>query len=310
MFVNVPIGIVTALLCMRYLPDGKGWIQNRHLDVPGALTVTSGTILLVYGLTNAANVGFASPWTFVPMLVSAVVLGAFLLIESRSKAPLMPLSFIRRGSVLTANTLALVLTSIVGGISVIITYYYQYVLGYSALDAGLFVIPPGLIFLFVGGWGAPRFVNRFGAKRTLIFSSAFIALGTLLLTTISATGTYLSTVPGLLVWSLGASIGFPAVNIAAVAGTKPGEEGLAAGVVNTSFRVGFPVGLAVLLTIANTFDPPTSAAGIVAGFQVALFAGVLLGVLGFLIALMLKDVKPQWGSPSGDQGQQTHQMPT
>jgi MFS family permease len=307
MFVNVPIGIVTALLCTRYLPGGKGWLQNQHLDVPGALTVTAGIILLVYGLTNAASVGFASSWTLVPLLVSAAVLGAFLAIESRSKAPLMPLGFIRRGSVLTANALALVLTSIVGGISFIVTIYFQNILGYSPLYAGLFVLPPALIFFLVGGWGASRFVNRFGARRTLIFSSALVAIGTLMLTPISPSGSYLSTLPGLLVWALGASIGFPAVNIAAVAGTRHGEEGLAAGVVNTSFRVGFPIGLAVLLTIANVFDPPPTGpataiaakAGVVAGFQVALFAGVLLGVLGFVLAWKLKDVKPAWGQGEG-----------
>jgi MFS family permease len=294
MFVNVPIGIVTALLCARYLPGGKGWLQNQHLDIPGALTVTSGMILLVYGLTNAANptLGFGSAWTIAPLLVSAGVLGAFLLVESRSKGPLMPLGFIRRGSVLTANALALVLTSIIGGVGIIITYYYQYVLGYSPLYAALFVLPPALILFFVGGWGASRFVNRFGARRSLIFSFALLAIGVLMLTPISAQGSYLTTVPGLLVWAIGASIGFPAVNIAAVAGTKHGEEGLASGMVNTSFRMGFPVGLALLLTVANVFDPAPT--GIVAGFQAALLAGALLGVLGFFIALRLKDVKPSW----------------
>ena len=105
---------------------------------------------------------------------------------------------------------------------------------------------------------------------------------------------------------MGASIGMPAVNIAAVAGTKHGEEGLASGVINTSFRVGFPVGLAILLTVAGAFDPPPAApasalakaAAVVAGFQVALFAGALLGLLALAIAFKLKDVKPQWG-PAG-----------
>ena len=292
MFVNVPIGIVTAILCTRYLPGGAGWLKNQHLDIPGALTVTGGTILLVYGLTNAAGLGFTSVWTFVPLLVSVAFLGSFLFVESRSKAPLMPLGFIRRGSVLKANAIALVLTSVVGGISFIMTQYFQNVLGYSALDAGLLVLPPALIFFFVGGWGAARIINRLGMKRTMMISSGLIAVGTLLLTPISATGSYLVVLPGLLVWAFGASIGMPTVNIIAVAGTKHGEEGLASGVINTSFRVGFPVGLAVLLTVAGAFDPPSA---IVAGFQVALFAGALLGALGFLLTLLLKDVKPSWG---------------
>ena len=301
MFVNVPIGIVTALLCVRYLPGGAGWLKNQRLDIPGALTVTAGTILLVYALTNAANpaLGFTSAWTVVPILASVASLGSFLLIESRSKAPLMPLNFIRRGSVLRANAIALVLTSIVGGISFIMTQYFQNILHYSPLDAGLLVLPPALVFLFVGGWGAARLISRLGTKRTMMASSALIALGTLMLTPISPTGSYLVVLPGFMVWAFGASIGMPTVNIIAVAGTKHGEEGLAAGVINTSFRVGFPVGLAVLLTVANAFDPPSNAAGIVAGFQVALVAGALLGVLGLLLTLLLKDVKPSWGHGDG-----------
>jgi MFS family permease len=297
MFVNVPIGVIALILCQKYMPGGKGWLQNQHLDVPGALTVTSGTILLVYGLTNAAGLGFSSLLTVAPLLLSVALLAGFLVIESKSKAPLMPLSFIRRGSVLTANATALVLTSVVGGIGFIIPNYFQGILHYSALDSGLLTLPPALIFFIVGGWGGPRLLNRLGARRTILISSVFIALGTLLLTPMSPTGSAFVLMPGLMVWALGASIGFPAVNIAAVAGTQHGEEGLAAGVVNTSFRVGFPVGLAVLLTVASVFDPPSTPAGIVAGFQVAMLAAAVLGVLGFLLALRLKDVKPQWGSP-------------
>jgi MFS family permease len=308
MFVNVPVGIIAVILTLRYLPGrsgGGGWLKDRQLDIPGALTVTGGIILLVYGLTNAAGVGFASPWTLAPLLLSAVLLGTFLAIESRSKAPLMPLSFIRRGSVLTANALALVLTSVVGGIGFIIPVYFQNILHFSAIESGVLSLPPALIFFVVGGWGASRLVNRLGAKRVLLLSSALISVGTLLLTPMSPNGSWQVLMPGFLVWALGASIGFPAMNIAAVAGTKHGEEGLASGVVNTSFRIGFPVGLAVLLTVAGAFDPPPTgpasptaiAAGIVAGFQVAMVAAALLGVLGFLIALRLKDVKPMWGPP-------------
>ncbi len=308
MFVNVPIGVVTALLCTRYLPGEAGWLKDQHLDIPGALTVTAGTVLMVYGLTNAANpsLGFTSAWTVVPLLVSSGFLGSFLFIESKSRAPLMPLGFIRRGSVLTANALALVLTSIVGGISFMMTIYFQDILGYSPLQAGLLVLPPALIFFSVGGWGAARIVDRYGVRKTLMLSSALVAIGVLLLTPISATGSYVVALPGLLVWATGASVGMPAVNIAAVAGTKQGEEGLASGVINTSFRVGFPVGLAILLTVAGAFDPPPAApasalakaAAVVAGFQVAFFVGALLGLLALVIAFKLDDVKQQWG-PSG-----------
>jgi len=296
MFINVPIGIGATILCQRYFPIGGGSLQNQHLDIPGALTVTSGTMLLVFGLTNAAGLGFTSVLTYIPLIASVLVLGLFLLIESRSVSPLVPLSFIRRGSVLTANILALVLTSVVGGVGFIIPVYFQNILGYSALDSGLLTLPPALIFFVVGGFVASRLVNKFGAKKILLVSSGLVAIGTLLLTPMSPNGNPFILMPGLLIWALGASIGFPAISIAAVAGTKPGEEGLASGVVSTSSRMGFPIGLAILLTVAGAFDPPSSAAGIVAGFQVAVVAASLIGVLGFLIALRLKDVKPAWAS--------------
>ena len=300
MFINVPIGIGATILCQRYFPIGGGSLQNQHLDIPGALTVTSGTMLLVFGLTNAAGLGFTSVLTYIPLIASVLVLGLFLLIESRSVSPLVPLSFIRRGSVLTANILALVLTSVVGGVGFIIPVYFQNILGYSALDSGLLTLPPALIFFVVGGFVASRLVNKFGAKKILLVSSGLVAIGTLLLTPMSPNGNPFILMPGLLIWALGASIGFPAINIAAVAGTKPGEEGLASGVVNTSSRMGFPIGLAILLTVAGAFDPPSagtpSAAGIVAGFQVAVITASLIAVLGFLIALRLKDVKPAWAS--------------
>ncbi|MDE1852416.1 MAG: MFS transporter [Thaumarchaeota archaeon] len=307
MFVNVPIGIVAIILSRRYLPSADGWLKNPHLDVPGAATVTAGTMLLVYGLTNAAILGLASSLTTVPIILSVFVLAAFLLIESRSKLPLMPLSFISRGSVLAANTLALVLASIVGGISFILTIYLQTILGYSPIYAAIGTLPGALIFFFVGGWGAARIIDRIGARRTLLASSALVTAGVAFLIPISPQGSYFTILPGMLVWALGASIGFPAVNIAAVAGTKHGEEGLASGVVNTSFRVGFPIGLAVLLTVAGAFDPSSgtgsvNAASTVTGFQYALVAGTLLGVLGFAIAFFIKDVKgpsESWGEGPG-----------
>jgi EmrB/QacA subfamily drug resistance transporter len=302
MFVNVPIGIVAALLSQRYLPKTEGWLKGQRLDIPGAITVTLGTILLVFGLTNASTLGFSALDTIVPIGLSALTLVSFLVIESRSKSPLIPMEFLKRRSVLNANTLALVLTSTVGGVSFIITIYLQNILGYSPLYAGLGTLPGAIIFFLVGGWGASRIMGRLGARRTLLLSTALATAGIALLTPISAQGNYFVILPGMIVWTLGASIGFPAVNLAAVAGTKPGEEGLASGVISTSFRVGFPLGLAVLLTIAGAFDPPAAASvgsyaaleGVVTGFRYALFAAVLLSLLGFALASRIKDVKSPW----------------
>ncbi len=311
MFVNVPIGIVAVLLCQRYLPKTSSWTKPGHLDIPGALTVTSGIILFIYALTNAADptLGFASMFTLIPLALSILLLGGFLTIESRSESPLMPLSFIRRGSILTANALALALTSIVGGISFIITLYLQKILQYTPEQAGLAILPAALIFFVVGGWGASWAIGKIGVRKILLISTVLVTIGVLSFTSISAGGSYYQILPGLIVWATGASLGFPAVNIAAVAGTKHGEEGLASGVVNTSFRIGFPLGLAILLTVAGAFDPPApigstalaAAAAEVAGFRVAILAGAILGVLAFLLALRTKDAGP----PNWSQGAQS-----
>ena len=297
MFINVPIGIVAAVLSQRYLPNAAAKLLNGHLDLPGALTVTGGLLLLVYGLTNAAN-SFTSLETIIPLALSIVALAAFVAIESASKAPLMPLTFLRRGTVLTANLLSLILGATVAGLSFILTIYLQQVLGYSAELAGAGFLPGAIIFFIVGGWGASRLVNRFGIRRVLVASAALIAAGSALLVGLSPNGDYFGILPGMILWSIGASIGFPAINVAAIAGTKPGEEGLASGLISTSTRLGFPLGLAVLLTVAGATDPQpvadvVSAAGLVRGFQFAIATAALLGVLGVLVALRVKE-PPKW----------------
>jgi len=279
--------------------------MDKHLDLPGALSVTGGLVLMVYALTNAATDGFLSVQTILPLAVSAVVLAGFLAIEYRSRSPLMPLAFLRRGTVFTANILALLLTASAGGVVFILTTFLQQVSGYSALVAGLEFVPAAMIFFFVGGFGSSRLVNRFGLKLVLVTSMTLITLGSALLTLITVTSGYVGILPGMLIWSLGAAIGFPALNIAALAGTKPGEEGLASGIIGTSQRIGFPLGLAVLLSIATVTDPPpvgtaTQAAsllGIVTGFQYAFLASTIISAAGLLIALRVKNPRVRIEQP-------------
>jgi EmrB/QacA subfamily drug resistance transporter len=305
LFVNVPIGIVAAVLSQKFLVNHPGRAADKHLDLPGALAVTSGLVLLVYALTNAATDGFLSVQTILPLLVSALVLAGFLAIEHRSRSPLMPLAFLRRGTVFTANVLALLLTASAGGVVFILTTFLQQVSGYSALAAGLEFVPAAMIFFFVGGWGSSRLVNRFGLKLVLVTSMTLITLGSALLTQITVTSGYVGVLPGMLIWSLGASIGFPALNIAALAGTKPGEEGLASGIIGTSQRIGFPLGLAILLTIATVTDPPPvgaasqlgSLTGVVTGFQYAFLASTIISGIGLLIALRVKNPRMRTEQP-------------
>ena len=298
MFVNVPIGVATVLLSLKFLPRSEGRCENKHLDLPGSLAVTTGTILFVYALTNAGNEGFATLGTILPLVISILILIGFVAIESRSKAPLMPLSFLRRGSVLTANVLTLIVAGASGGLGFIVTIYLQQILGYSALATGLAFLPSALVFLVAGGWGSSRLVNRLGVKRVLLVSFALIILGNALLTLISVSSNFLVIEPGTILWALGASIGFPALYIVALAGLKPGEEGLASGVITTSQRIGFPLGLAVLVTVASavSLQPlgiPDSAALIVLGFRYAFVAAAILSAIGLGIVFRIKSDDPK-----------------
>jgi hypothetical protein len=130
--------------------------------------VTAGLMLLVYSLTSAQNTGIGSIQTLEFLLLSVIVLALFLLIEYRSKAPLMPLGFLRRGSIFGANTVGLLQVGPFVGMVFILTDYLQQVRGYSALYAGLAFIPMGIVFLVISVFLSARLVNRFGVKPIII----------------------------------------------------------------------------------------------------------------------------------------------
>src|SRR2546427_6061955 len=131
MFVNLPIGAAAVILSKKYLMESGGTAMIKHLDLPGAVTITAGIILFVFSLTIAAIEGFGSILFTLPLVVSTILLAVFIFIENGSKAPLMPLGFLRRGSILIANVLALVLTISAGGLGFIVTVYLQQILHYS-----------------------------------------------------------------------------------------------------------------------------------------------------------------------------------
>ena len=254
--INVPIGLVVSLLSIKYISSTtRRTYERKHLDIFGAVSVTAGLMLLVYSLNTAQNVGIGSLQTLELLLSSVIVLSAFLLIEYRSKAPLMPLGFLRRSSIFGANVVGLLQVAAFVGLIFILTNYLQQILGYSALSAGLAFAPMGVVFLVVSGFLSARFVNRFGVKPILISGMALQTIAYLLLSQISLTESYFGLLGPMLVIAFGTGLGFTAINIAALTGTRRGQEGLASGLINTSRQIGGPIGLAVLLTVAN-FETP------------------------------------------------------
>ena len=195
-----------------------------------------------------------------------------------------------------ANILGLILASASGGLGFILTIYMQQILGYSSLSAGLAFLPAAIVFLVVGGWGSAWLMTQLSIRRILVISMGLVILGNALLTQISVEGNFLGiTMPGMILWSLGASIGFPVLYLVALSGTKHGEEGLASGLITTSQRIGFPLGLAVLLAVAGaTSSASTLPVDIVSGFKYAFVASTILSIIGLAIALK---VKSQVGNP-------------
>jgi EmrB/QacA subfamily drug resistance transporter len=305
--INVPIGIVVSFLSAKYISNTIGQnYKKRHLDIYGAVSVTAGLMLLVYSLNIAQDIGFESPQTLELLLSSVIVLSVFILIEYRSKAPLMPIGFIRRGSIFWTNALALLQLAGFVAMTFILTNYFQQALGYSALSTGLALAPMGLVFLIISAFLAAPLVNRFGVKPSLILSMVLQTVGYLLLSRISLTESYIGGLLGpMLLIGFGAAFNFTSTNIAVLMGARRGEEGLASGLINTSRQIGGPIGIVVLLTVA-TFGTPhitgqiiPSTAAMVTGFGYAFLAAALITGMGIVFAFSLKQQKQQHQGNSG-----------
>ena len=290
-FINVPIGLVAAFLAPRIVAESKVEATGRHLDLPGALAVTVGLALLVYGLTEAANTSLLTSQSLIPLGLSALALVGFLLAERSSKAPLLPLAFFRRRVVLASNFLALVRTAAQVPIVFLLTIYLQEIKGYSALDAGLAFVPQALVFMFAGGYLASRLASRFGTRLVLVSGMAVMAAGSFVLSGLTVqTSFLLGILPAMLLVAFGGAISFTADSMIALASAAHGEEGLASGLLNTSTQVGGPIGLAVAVTIAGIAGSGTESA-VVAGFGYAFVGGAVLSALGVLVAASIGHAK-------------------
>lgn len=296
-FINVPIGIGAALLTSRYVAESRGESASKQLDLPGAISVTLGLSLLVYALTVAANTSLLSVETLSLLGLAAVSLAGFLAIESRSTHPLMPLSFLRRGSVFTANAISILLVSSMSSVIFLLTIFLQQLQGFSALSAGLAFLPTAMVFLVGSGLLSARFATRFGMKPVLIGSMAVLTLGFLLLSRITlSTPFFTALLPWMLVASTGAAFGWTAFYIAGLSGAKQGEEGLASGIINTSTQMGGPIGLAIAVTIASVVATRlaghlSAGAATVTGFSYAFLADAVLTVIGLVFAVLMKSPK-------------------
>jgi EmrB/QacA subfamily drug resistance transporter len=298
-FLNVPIGTVALLLAPRLLRESRGATDRRGYDPLGALSVTAALGLLVYALVDAPEVGWGDVQTIGLLAGSAVLLALFVLIETRTAAPLLPLGFLRARILVGANIVMLLFSTVAFGMPFLLTLYSQQVLGFSPVEFGLtsIVFPIGAATGAITGQGL---VLKLGFRPVALTGLLLLGVGCVYLTQVSVDGTYFGDVfLGLLLCGLGVGLTFVTVSIAALAGVPEHQAGLASGLSNTSFQIGAALGTAVVSTVAVSRTTDVLAAGgdpvaaLTEGFQNGFAACIALAALGLLVTLaMLGSPKP------------------
>jgi EmrB/QacA subfamily drug resistance transporter len=288
-FVNVPVGILTFLAALRIVPESKDENVHQGYDLAGAVTVTGGLMVLVYGLVHSASHGWGSGQTIVSFIVAAVLLTAFVLIEQRSSEPLVRLSIFRVRSLLTANVAMFLAFSGMFAMFFFNSLYIQNILGFGPLKAGVSFLPFTAGVMISAGL-ASSLAPRLGVKPVAAVGMVLTVIGMVLFARMPAGGSYaVDVLPGMIVGSLGMGAIFMPLTLVATTGLEDEDQGLASGLFNTSQQVGGALGLAILSTIAasHTSSGPS---GQVHGFHYAFAgAGVLVGLaLLVLLALLRK----------------------
>ena len=281
--VNLPVGVAVFALGLRLLPGGRAAAASRKLDLPGAVTVTAALMVAVYAIVKGNETGWTSGRTLGLLAAAAGLLAVFLVIESRTAAPLMPLRIFRIRNVSTANVMGVLMAAGMFAQFFFSALYLQQILGYSPLEVGLAYAPSTILWGSASLFLSDRLVMRFGIKPPLVAGLGLMALALALFGRMPVDGSYaLDVLPATLLLGLGAGIAFNPLLLAAMSGVEPSESGLASGVVNTAFMMGGALGLAVLAASAaartdSLLDAGRSEfAAANGGFHVAFLLGALL----------------------------------
>ena len=289
LFVNVPIGIVLMVGAWMALPRNEEVGPKRALDIFGAVTVTAGLAVLVYGIVSTDTHPWGSMQTIVTLAIGLVLLAMFFVNEARfARDPLIPLGIFRRRSLSVANGIAVTIGAGLFGTYFFLSLYLQDVNGYSALRAGLAFLPAGLCTL-AGALIGTRLVQIMGARRQLVLGPILAAGGLFWLSTIGAGAGYFSNVLGpLILIGLGIGMSFVPMTLSATTGVPPHEAGLASGLINTTRQVGGALGLAIMATVATSVathhlvGSHNVDAALTSGYRAAFViagAGLLVGAL-------------------------------
>ena len=294
MFVNVPIGLLLAFAAPRVLIRGEG--KPGRLDLPGALTVTAGVSLLVYGLARVATHDWSDNVTRAVLAIAVTLLVTFVALESRGRHPLMPLRIFANRNRSGAYGLSLAIGAALSGMLFLLTLFLQNVLGFSPLQAGFAFLPTAL-GVVVGAGLTSRVIGRVGPRVPMTTGALLAATGMFWLSAVTVHANYFADVLGpLVVLAIGLGMAFVSTSVTAISGVQPNESGLASALLNVGRQLGGSLGIAIMGTIATTVTrnqlatgPFTHAAvnrALTTGFSAAFEIAGLIALAGFVTALV------------------------
>jgi EmrB/QacA subfamily drug resistance transporter len=294
-FVNVPIGIVTALLALRVLDRDAGIGLRNGADLPGAVLITGALMLAVYTIVKpAAEDGWAAGTTLLCGAIALALLAAFVAREASARSPLIPLRIFRSRTITGANLIQALGAAGMFGMFFLGSLYLRRVLGYDALRIGLSFLPVTLVMGVLSLRCADRLVMRFGARSTVIPGLVLLVAGLVLFAQVPVGADYATNVlPVMLLLGVGGGICFPALMNLAMSSATANDAGLASGLVNTTAQVGGALALAVLATLSSDHarrlarGGASSAAALTGGYHLAFWTAAALVAGAVLIAIAI-----------------------
>jgi EmrB/QacA subfamily drug resistance transporter len=293
-FINVPVGVVAIALAPLLLQESRADVAHRHFDFPGAASITAGLMLLVYAMTRATNDGWGSGSTLALLAGAAALVLAFVLIELRSPAPLLPLRIFRSRTLSAANAAMAIVGAVAFSEFFVLTLYLQDVLHYSAVMSGAAFAGFALSVVVLSNV-AQVVVGRFGVRPTLTAGLLLSAVSVAWLTRLPVDGHYFwDLFPAFVLGGAGMGLSFVPVTIASLTGVERSDAGVASGLINTSRQIGGAIGIAAVSAVAASSTSnyvhahsaaATSGLALDHGFQTALYALTGLLLVGALIAV-------------------------
>jgi EmrB/QacA subfamily drug resistance transporter len=292
--VNLPIGGAVFALCLWLLPASRGSAMGAKLDIAGAVTVTVSLMLAVYAIVNGNEAGWTSARTLGLLGAALALFAAFLAIEAKVSAPLMPLGLFKLRNLATANAVGVLWAAAMFAWFFISALYLQLVLGYSPLEVGLSFLPANLIMAAFSLGLSAKLVMRFGLRLPIAAGMLLAAAGLFLFTLAPVGGDFwIHVLPGMLLLGLGCGMALNPVLLAAMGDVAPSDAGLASGVANTAFMMGGALGLAVLASLAAARTEGLGASGATqlaalnGGYHVAFAIGALFAAIAAALAFVL-----------------------